>query len=165
MKKIIALAIAIVMMAALAVPAFAAPTVLTNNPGTGNMTVTYAVTGEYTVTIPDAAVVDSDDVTVSVAAGALLASGTQIKVTVSPSTGNAWTLVNSADEEDTLAYTIKNGENAIAVGGTVLTHAAGKTAATEVALSFDLVNAATKAGTYSQTITFTVAVEDIPTES
>ena len=48
MKKFIALAIAVVMLAALAVPAFAAT--ITD---TGSAVVTYSIDEDYTVTIPD----------------------------------------------------------------------------------------------------------------
>ena len=159
MKKLIALVIAIVMMAALAVPAFAADLTAA---GTSNMTVSYTPGTTYTVTIPDSVAIGSK-ATVSVAANAVLPTGKQVKVTVSPSgEGTAWVLTSTAS--DTLNYTITKGEDTIAVGGTVLTHASGTETQTDAVLSFALATGVStnKADTYSQIITFTVGVEDIP---
>lgn len=158
MKKLIALAVAIVMMAALAVPAFAENATINQDSAdkTADMTVTYEPSASYTVTLPDSAAIGGTaEVSVD---EAVLAADTQIKITVAPKTGEAWVLTNSASE--TLNYTIKNGNAEIAVNGTVLTHAAGATVPTDVTLSFALEDGQTaKATSYTQVITFNVAVE------
>ena len=151
MKKLIALVIAIVMMAALAVPAFAATVTAA---GSSNTEVSYEPSASYTVTIPDSATIGST-ATVSVS-NAVLAANTQIKITVAPQAGDTWVLANG---DETLNYTITKGNDQILKGGVVHTHAAGAAdSSTELAFALEA-GQNPKAMKYTQTITFTVAVE------
>lgn len=65
-----------------------------------------------------------------------------------------------AEQDDTLAYTVKKGDSTVSVGGVVLTVSAGSTEGSQ-SLSFILNDGQTAkyAGTYSGTVTFTVSVD------
>ena len=143
MKKIIALAIAVLMLATLAVPAFAA-TITTEQ--SGDVTVTYEVSENYTITIPGD--VDfGDEMTVSVV------GNVENAVTVSVVSENGWELGDKA-------YSLKSGAqfdqdvttSAVLVsdtGATVNSSIVFKTVWTD--------GAPAAAGTYTDKLTFSAA--------
>ena len=146
MKKIIALAIAVLMLATLAVPAFAQ-----------DVTVTYEVEGEYSVTIPADITLDPEQaVTLNVAASGMLAIGQTLTVAVSSENYNEGWFVKSGNV--VLEYSIKNGEDDVANNATVLTWDAEDTAPS-VDLSLAVVDEGTQIGIYTDTLTFAVEVE------
>ena len=189
MKKFIALAIAIVMMAALAVPAFAAGTFTLADPavagdcaaaedaaaGEVEVEVRYHLSETYTLTIPAEVVfatvatpadVDnamSVDATLTVA-DTYLGYGRKLTVTA---TGD-WTLADTAyDAQATIAYTMTSAGTSEVLSASnteaaVLEVNAGTTNATaaETTLTFaTAANAVSYAGCYTDTITFNSAVD------
>ena len=130
MKKFIALAIAVLMLAALAVPAFAATT--------GSTTVTYTVGEGYELTVP-ATLNLNDTMTgeIEVSGYNLLATN---KVTVTAT--STWKLNDTAETEFQLDATTFDFE----ADGTEEFTVSWKTAAPDVA------------GTYNGTVTFTGAI-------
>ena len=202
MKKFLALALAIVMMAAIAVPAFAAPTSLDQgaNPDetkSATATVTYGVNKTYTVTVPDAVAFPTDGtnaITADVSAEDVVIPGSQKLVVSVASAAGSYTVPNSDPEvtydakvEWTLVEVTKNGSNAVPysvyVGeagalakptgddvkaltnalGTVLTvnSSTGAAAATGGAKLFFETVGTNQSGNYIDTLTFTVALEDV----
>ena len=151
MKKVLALILFVVMMMTLSVTAFAAEP-------NKELTVTYEVSPTYTVTIP--ATFDANkDATITVDANPVITYGTQIKVAVTGSANydsenNQFRLKNT--ENQYIGYTLSSGDDAIALNDVVLTQNAGATTAAAVTISFTP-EAATYAGTYSDTITFTIS--------
>ncbi len=151
MKKVLALILFVVMMMTLSVTAFAAEP-------NKELTVTYEVNPTYTVTIP--ATFDANkDATITVDANPVITYGTQIKVAVTgsanyDSVNNQFRLKNT--ENQYIGYTLSSGDDAIALNDVVLTQNAGATTAAVVTISFTP-EAATYAGTYRDTITFTIS--------
>ena len=202
MKKFLALALAIVMMAAIAVPAFAAPTRLDqgltpDETKSATATVTYGVNKTYTVTVPDAVAFPAagNAITADVSAEAVVIPGSQKLVVSVASAAGSYTVPNSGDPgvtydakvEWTLVEVTKNGSNAVPysvyVGaadalakptgddvkaltnalGTVLTvnSSTSATAATGGAKLFFETVGTNQSGNYIDTLTFTVALEDV----
>ena len=160
MKKIIALVIAILMMAAIAVPAFAG----TYDPeGENTVEVKYTVDGGYVVTIIDAVTLGEKDATVAAGnvsvSNAILEEGKTLTVTVKST--NGFTVNNSGSK--TIAYSMTIGEGEAITSGTdaktVLTVESG-TATGSVAVSFARTGdvPANVAGEFTDTLTFEVAV-------
>ena len=136
MKKFIALAIAVVMLAALAVPAFAA------NETSGNTVVTYSVGETYTVNVPATLELNettkTGTLTVKLTAVNIL-DGKQVTVT-------ATTDGKLGDKED--AFEIEQT-------GTALVDLED-----EVVVAVEVVDAPTAAGNHAGTITYTIALEN-----
>lgn len=148
MKKLLAIIIAAVMIAACSVTAFAADTT----------TVTYEVQPTYTVSIPASVTLSDADVTADVTASdVILESGKKIKVELTSASNTAsGSTFNAKNGDSTVTYTI-TGDEAIAVGDTVATF----TANGSKTLTFSAADksAATVAGAHTETLTFTVSVE------
>ena len=149
-KKIITLALAAAMLSATGITAFAETT-----------NVSYDVQPTYTVTIPATVNLGDNDVTANIeASDVLLETGKQIKVdlTAASNTQEGSTF-NAKNGNSAVTYTI-TGDKAIAVGDTVATF----TANGSKALTFSAADksAATVAGAHTETLTFTIAVEDAP---
>ena len=147
MKKLLAIIIAAVMIAACSVTAFAADTT----------TVTYEVQPTYTVSIPASVTLSDADVTADVTASdVILESGKKIKVELTSASNTAsGSTFNAKNGDSTVTYTI-TGDKAIAVGDTVATF----TANGSKTLTFSAANksAATVAGNHTETLTFTVSI-------
>lgn len=167
MKKFIALAIAILMMAALAVPAFAAITEETPD-GQGTVTVSYGATDAYTITIPTSITLGDKGVEgaaqVVSAAGVVLTAGK--KLTVSVASANDWAVKNTAqDATETIAYTMTYGNGKTeAEDDAVILEVESGNATGSVNMYFTRTGDAVVTATYEDTLTFTAAVENIPTE-
>ncbi|NLA77412.1 MAG: hypothetical protein GX851_06245 [Clostridiales bacterium] len=165
MKKTISMVLAIVMLCALAVPAMAANGPITAADQSNNdMTVTYTVTSDYTVNIPeDVTLTDQNETAgsaVELKAGAILPFGESLTVKISSDNFDTTWRMKDGENANYLAYAIKNGESALTANNAIiLTSAAGTDAQAGVSttLKFTAV-APTIAGTYVDTLTFTVAV-------
>ena len=147
MKKLLAIIIAAVMIAACSVTAFAETT-----------NVSYDVQPSYTVAIPASVTLSDADVTADVTASdVILESGKKIKVELTSASNTAsGSTFNAKNGDSTVTYTI-TGDEAIAVGDTVATF----TANGSKTLTFSAADksAATVAGSHTETLTFTVSVE------
>ena len=147
MKKIIAIIIAAVMLAACSVTAFADTT-----------TVSYDVDPSYTVSIPAAVTLGDAAVTADITASdVIMEGGKQIVVELTSASNTAsGSTFNAKNSDSTVTYTI-TGDEAIAVGDTVATF----TANGSKTLTFSAADksAATVAGSHTETLTFTVKVE------
>ena len=157
MKKLFAILLAVAMMATMSVSAFAA----TIEGESGTVEITYGVEDSYVVTIPA-------DITLSAgaastmeisAADVVIGYGEQLTVSVSSTNyaDSKWYLVDTANAENKLEYSVKNGENAVASGDAILTVDAGTAETATATLTTQLVDQATVSGTYKDTITFTVS--------
>ena len=147
MKKIIALAIAVLMLAALAVPAFAVETADatgTNTQSSADTNVTYAVTQKYTFTVPaDITLGETgkagNEVTAS---GVTLYKGHKLTITTSE------TAQMKADDSEATAD--------ITLSKYVFDFTAADTQ------SFDITwTAPTVAGNYKTTLTFAAAIVEV----
>ena len=173
MKKIIALVVAIVMMAAMAVPAFAA---FQNDVTT--TVVTYGVDQTYVVVVPSAvgisrtADTDGDFVgtgTLQILEGYKIPAGQSIKVSMASNRAEedgdvetTWYLNNADADGDDLVYTVHKTSKAgdeILRGGIALT-AASSTEANLASVALYFVTEGTDlANEFSDTITFSAIVE------
>ena len=119
-------------------------------------TVTYNVNPAYTVIIP--AAVTLGETTTIKAENVVVAKGKQVEVSIADANGFKATTPEGAE----LTYTVKNGETAVTEGDTVLAvnPKDGKTG--ETTLSFVAPETIQYAGTYTGTVTFSVAVKDVP---
>ena len=155
MKKLFALILTVAMLFSLSVTAFAAVDQDSQDPN-GAMNVTYTVAPTFTVTIP-ASVTLGEDATIS-AENVVVPKGKQVEVSIAEANGFKATTPEGAE----ITYTVKNGETAVAEGETVLAvnPKDGKTGSTT--LSFVAPETIQYAGTYTGTVTFTVAVKDVP---
>ena len=141
MKKLLAIILAAVMIAACSVTAFAETT-----------NVSYNVDPSYTVSIP--AAVTEADITAS---DVIMEDGKQILVELTSASNTAsGSTFNAKNGDSAVTYTI-TGDEAIAVGDTVATF----TANGSKTLTFSAADksAATVAGAHTETLTFTVSVE------
>ena len=156
MKKIVSLILALVMMMSLSTVAFAANTDVTQESAqTGNMTVKYTVSDGYTVSIPDEIAIDGD--------ATITATNVKIdptkKLQVTVVSANQWLLKNGADANVTLAYDLKIGDDVLADSDVVLEAAAGtETKSVTLSAALDTGVEATQSGSYTDTLTFTVAL-------
>ena len=152
MKKLLAIVLAALMIAACSVTAFAADTT----------TVTYEVQPTYTVAIPAAVTLSDADITADVTASdVILESGKKIKVELTSASNTAsGSTFNAKNGDSTVTYTI-TGDKAIAVGDTVATF----TADGSKTLTFSAADksAATAAGAHTETLTFDISVENAVT--
>ena len=148
MKKILAIIIAAVMIAACTVTAFADTT-----------DVSYDVQPSYTVTIPAAVTLGDSAVEADITASdVILEGGKKIAVELTSASNTAsGSTFNAKNGDSTVTYTI-TGDEAIAVGDTVATF----TANGSKTLTFSAADksAATVAGAHTETLTFGISVED-----
>ena len=160
MKKLFALLLAITMMATLSVTAFAADY---DTAGDKGMNVTYSVNPGYTVTIPETVTIGTSGTSAEIsAADVVVEKGQYVSVTLAAE--NNFTVTTA--EGATLDYTVTaNGAN-VAAGDEILAvnPADGKTGTATI--TFDIDESDIKyAGTYTGSVTFTIAVKDVPTIS
>lgn len=161
MKKIVSLVLCLCLCLSLGVTAMAAE-ITVDGTQSATTTVTYGLESGYTVVIPESVVIDTDthkgSATVS-ASDVLLAYGETLKVTVT----GIDELVDAADAANTLSYQVgtTDGDDDVVNGTVVLAVEAGDNWNSEAAqeLFFELTEDVTKAGAYSDTLTFTVTVE------
>ena len=162
MKKLFALILAVALMATMSVTAFA--TDITTDGGTGDTLVTFNVDPTYTVTIPakvelqkidtDGTITYENDYTITAEAGVRLLKNEYIEVTV------ASDIEMTTTEGATLDYTITAENAAVANNGVIAEFATDKAAQT--ATIHIAANDPDFAGEYKDTVTFTIAVKDVP---
>lgn len=164
-KKTLATLLTLTMLTTAAVPVFAADENVTTDGGEKKTTVSYEVGSTFTVVIPATVTLtngtntgDSGKISVS---DAIIPEGKNLTVTITDATnydttGNKFRLVDSANPNNYLDYTIKNGEAAVTKGTAFLSVPAG-TATGDAALTYTA--KANKAGTYTDQLTFTAKVE------
>ena len=159
MKKLLTLALAVLIVLSCTVGAMAAP--VTGD--SGSTVVTYTESTSYTVTIPETITISktASNQTVS-ASDVIIPTGKALNVAVSSANyaDSSWYVVNTSDNTEKLSYTIKKGDTAVANNDTVLTVAAGDTNGDSASLTLQLTGTATKADTYEDTLTFTVSVDN-----
>ena len=161
MKKIVSLVLCLCLCLSLGVTAMAAE-ITVDGTQSATTTVTYGLESGYTVVIPESVIIDTEThkgaAEVS-ASDVLLAYGETLKVTVT----GIDQLVDAADASNTLSYKVgtTDGDDDVVNGTVVLAVAAGDNWNSEAAqeLFFELTEDVTKAGAYSDTLTFTVTVE------
>ena len=157
MKKFLAVLISALTMITMSITVFATQINQDSNLQTGDTTITYTVAPSYTVTIP-ATVSLGETATIS-AEGVILNKGEQVivRLTGTSDESNAFKITTAQGAE--LTYTVKNGENTVAVGDTVLVVNADAATDSSTTLSFSTPENVQFAGTYSGTVTFEVSVE------
>ena len=162
MKKLLAIALALVMVLSLSVTAFAADTSINQDtdPKTGTTNVTYTVNPTYTVTIPATVTLGGAAVEVK-AENVVVDKGKQVvvKLTGTSDSGNAFKVTTTEGAE--LTYTVKKDGSAVALNDAVLTVNPTSGASGSVNLSFALAGTITYAGEYSGTVTLNVSVETV----
>ena len=145
MKKLLAIVLAALMIAACSVTAFAETT-----------NVSYNVDPSYTVSIPAAVtLVDSAVEADITASDVIMEDGKQIKVELTSASNTAsGSTFNAKNGDSTVAYTI-TADSAVAVGDTVATF----TADGSKTLTFSAADksATTIAGEHTETLTFTIS--------
>ena len=176
MRKIIAIVLAVVMIAAMSIPAFAAKTLDEKNPTANDVKVTYSTSESFVVTIPEkielsvnaeTGVGTSNDNIVSLDS-LKISAGKKITVTVAGGADNLvaghnyrlWDNTNKA----AIGYTINLGDTtdatgtAVAQNGTLIEKESAKTF-TQIVKYLDFVTeATTQAGDFEDTLTFTATV-------
>lgn len=165
MKKIFLVAAMTLILGSLGT-VFATDVSFTNGTTTGNTTkVKYSVQDGYTITIPsEFSLETSADVTKEISASnVFIANGKELHVKISGKNcaDNKWYIVDENASTNKFEYTIKNDENADVVNNAVILKVpAGTTAGVKESFKFKLAGTVTKAGTYSDLLTFTASVEN-----
>ena len=175
MKKILALVLAIIMMAAIAVPAFAAATTqqvvdANNASNTEDVKVTYGVTQSYIVVIPiDVNFEEAEDGTIASHTRDLTAKDVRIAgneyLTVAIDSLNGWKMKDAAAKSSAVSYTVKVdaatdplADNGVALSLDRPEGNQGVVGATKtVVLTFATAGTAQE-GTYEDKLTFNVAI-------
>lgn len=165
-KRIVTLALVLVFLMTMTGVGMATQTISTEEGK--NVTVTYGVTEGFTVTIPanfDLSTTESEK-TVS-ASGVLIPTGEQLTVTMSSANFETTDKYRVKNDTSYIKYTVKKGAASASAteltsnGDTILTVGAGTTSGS-IKLYFSTtqtnIDAATKAGNHTDTLTFTVAV-------
>lgn len=160
MKKILSLAMVFCLCLCMGVTAFATD-ITVDGVQSGTTNVAYGLESSYTVVIPDTIIIDSDTHKGAGAVSAsdvIIAANTSLRVTLAGKDA----LVDEADADNKLTYKIgkTDGGSDVDNDTVVLTVASGAAWDTEVVqnLFFELTQDVTKAGNYSDTLTFTVTV-------
>lgn len=167
-KKIIITLIALIILS-VTLPTFAA-TITTES--SQEVTVTYQVGEGYTVSIPADISFSSTDQTNYTATGNVSATGVlietdntlNVKMTSANYENGAYTLQDSSGESK-IVYTIKNGDQDFENDTNVLSVSAGAdNLSAETTLNFattsDEIAKATKSGAHTDTLTFTVSIDN-----
>ena len=163
MKKALTLALVAAMLTATGITAFAADTEVNQDttPPTGAMTVNYTVDPAYTVVIPESVTLTDADVTAIIKiygadenSNVVIGKGQKVNVALTESANN-FNVANT--DGDTIAYTV-NDKNAVADLTTVAECTSNNK--TETDITFTKTGTAAYAGTYSDTLLFTVSLAD-----
>lgn len=164
MKKVLSLGMTLALCLSLAVPAFAAGTNISTDGGTGNTVVTYGMSQGFVVTIPaDFNIGSSLEATADVVASdVMIPYGTTLNVRVSGDDYvDKWELIDVASATNKLTYAITQDSGAKTINNNDIVLAVDSgdvTGATET-LEFKITDTVVKAGTYQDTLTFTVSVD------
>ena len=166
-KKIFAAALAAVVAAAAAVTVYAYETPESNitlykdNPS-GGVSVSYDNPMGYTVTIPAAVTLSSSaSVTAPVEASEVIIPNNSVLVVSLTAAANtdSGTIFHAKNGESVVTYSITSGNNTLSVGGIAASFTADGTQ--NLVFSPADASAATASGSHSETLTFTISLEDI----
>lgn len=162
MKKLFLVAAITVLMGSLSA-VFAAEETTSFAGETGTTRVTYELNQGYTITIPgEFALTPGSEIEKQVSAsGAIIAEGKTLNVKISSSnfSNGEWHI---KDANNSYSYELTKGQERTAIesGATILSVNAGTTEEVTESIFFSLdEDTVTKAGTYSDTLTFTVSVD------
>ena len=181
MKKFIALALVIIMMAAIAVPAMAEDKTMDTNTTSATTDVTFGVTDKYTVTVP--ALVDfatALETTAEVkATGVVVAGNKQLEVKIASATTfdyanddpdagavakEAWKMVETSQNGSTAVpyeVALTDGGTALVNNDVVLTVVTNEAATTtKTQTLYFSTEGTTQSGNYADVLTFSTAVVD-----
>ena len=163
MKKMLSLALAAMMVVSM-VPAAYATSITIDGTQTASTVVTYGLDEGYTVTIPDSVALNTDGVGTATlsASNVVIASGKTLNVRISGADYvNAWELIDQADANNAITYSIKKDEVEVKSGDVVLAAASGDNwnSTVSAALDFKSTEASSKSGSYKDTLTFTVSID------
>lgn len=165
MKKLLLLVMSLVLLMAMMIPVFAAD--INEENKTGKTVVTYGVDGGFTVVIPaDFNLTKGAETTQTVkASNVYLEYGKHLSVTMASDNyaDSKWHLVHESDEDEKVEYTIgtSSGADYIESGASILTINAG-TLTGERTLYFKTEDSPNLAGKYTDTLNFTVTVQNTP---
>ena len=165
MKRLFLVSAIILSLGAMA-PVFAA-NITEEGSQTGTMEITYGVDSGYTVTIPaNLNLTNTDPVEkVGSAEKVMIDYGKSLKVSIESDnySESKWYMVDTATgaSSNKVQYTIKDGENSVASDDVVLEVKAGADGLSgSNTLTFQVPEVPTKAGSYKDTLRFTVEVSD-----
>ena len=167
MKKLLAVALALVMATSMTSVVFAADANITvDGSQSANTVVTYGLDEGYTVVIPDAVALDADGkgtATLS-ASDVIIATGKTLNVRISGADyDTAWELIDKTDANNKLVYIIgtTDGADDVVNNSVVLSSASGANWNSEVSktLYFAIDEDVEKSGSYEDTLTFTVSID------
>lgn len=163
MKKVLLISVLSLMLSS-SLPIFAANQEIDQDEtGPVETVVTYGVDSGYTVMIPaDFTLTGTNAVEQTVSAkDVCIPSGTKLQVSMESDNYSSpnWNLVDEDDSSNKIAYTISGSNGDIASGSVVLEVTAGTTDGGSEELSFKINSPATKAGTYKDTLSFTIEVK------
>lgn len=162
MKKLFLIAAMSVMLGTVGT-AFAAGETQTITGEEGTTKITYTKDSSYTIIIPGDFALSTTETKKQVSAeGVILNNGKELNVTISGANcaGGKWYVETTSDQYE---YTITRGDARDTVwdDSIILAVEAGNTDTVETDLYFKLTDTVKKAGTYTDTLTFTVSVEDL----
>lgn len=159
MRKIISSVLCLAMLLSMGTTAFASN--ISTDGGSHEVTVTYGVSQSFNVTIPSEITFRESTETVTISANdVIIPVNKSLIVSVDSETYDGrWRLTDTTSTDNFVLYDIYTPDNEYRVGGIVpaLTVNAGQSQGS-VDLEFVLRASATKAGTYTDTLTFTVDV-------
>lgn len=163
MKKILSMVL-VVMMVLSMIPAAYATNITIDGNQTANTVVTYGLDEGYTVVIPDSVALNADGVGTATlsASNVIIASGKTLNVRISGADyTTAWELIDQADPDNAVAYSIKKSGAEIKNNDVVLSSASGANWNSSVSsvLDFAITGEIAKSGSYKDTLTFTVSID------
>lgn len=160
MKKFITTILALSVVSALSLTAFAADTEINQDSAdkTGSTTVTYTVDPVYNVTIPQTVALGETE-TISVN-NVVVEDGKQVTVRLTSTSEADNTFKVKTGKGAALTYGITKDSNPIAIGDVILSVKPSTGDSGSAALDFSAPTGAQYSGTYTGTITFTVSVDD-----
>ena len=170
MKKFLSSVLCLAMLLSMGTTAFA--TNISTDGGSQNVVVSYGMSQSFVVTIPGEVNFGMSDYTkVQLSAeNIIIPHGTTLEVKVSGDDYvDKWELIDTVEASNKLTYTIGSDNfdtDDIVNNSVVLSVASGEAADSMVrkTIYFYLVDEVTKAGSYTDTLTFTVSVEDAVAE-
>lgn len=163
MKKMLSMVL-VVMMVLSMVPAAYATSITIDGDQTASTVVTYGLDEGYTVTIPDSVALNTDGVGAATlsASNVIIASGKTLNVRISGADYvDAWELIDQADANNAVTYSIKKAGAEVKSGDVVLAAASGDNwnSSVSATLDFAITEAISKSGSYKDTLTFTVSID------
>ena len=168
-KKIFAAALAAVVSAAAAVTVYAysdetpgSNITLNKDKKSDGTNVTYNIPEGYTVTIPAGVTLSSSEtVTAPVEASEVIIPNNSVLVVSLTAAANtaSGTTFHAKNGESVVTYSITSGNNTLSVGGIAASFTADGTQ--DLVFSPADASAATASGSHSETLTFTISLEDI----